>query len=124
MSNGYAETAYSASETGGVVVGTARADGTSQAFLWTETDGTRLLQDVLASQGVDLAATGWTRLIEARAVSADGRTIAGLGTRTGSDWEAFVVHLDAIPEPGTAVVFGLGCAVLLLRRHRRHAPSP
>lgn len=121
LTNGYAQTAYSASDGGEVIVGTARADEISQAFLWTEADGTRLLQDVLASQGIDLAAAGWTRLIEARAVSADGRTIVGLGTRTGSDWEAFVVHLDAIPEPGTAVVFGLG-ALLLASRARRRRP--
>lgn len=122
MSNGYAQTAYSASEGGGVIVGTARANESSLAFLWTEADGVRLLQDVLASQGVDLAAAGWTHLIEARAVSADGRTIVGTGTHSSTSWEAFIVHLDAIPEPGTAVVFGMGCVVLALRRGVRGRP--
>lgn len=116
LSNGYAETAYSASEGGEVIVGRARADASSHAFLWTEADGVRLLQDVLASQGVDLAAAGWTRLVEARAVSADGRTIVGTGTHSSTSWEAFVIHLDAVPEPGTAAVFGIGCLVLGLRR--------
>ena len=49
------------------------------------------LRDVLSSQGDDL--TGW-ELIEARDVSADGRTITGRGSNAAGQEEAWLARLD------------------------------
>jgi len=59
--------------------------------MWKASLSTVDLNTYLAAHGVDL--TGWT-LNEARAVSADGRTIAGNGTHNGVR-EAWVVRLGA-----------------------------
>jgi probable HAF family extracellular repeat protein len=69
--------AYGVSANGSVIVGTSRTQQGSEAFLWTQCDGMRSLQEILTTDfGLDL--TGW-RLLEARAVSADGTTIVGYG---------------------------------------------
>ena len=69
-----------------------------QAILWDASNGTRSLQSVLATQyGMDL--TGWT-LQELRAMSADGKVMAGNGLHNGSA-EAWVVLLDVVPPAPT-----------------------
>jgi hypothetical protein len=76
------------------------------------------LWDVLVAQGVDPAADGWSRLVEARGVSDDGNTIVGYGWRNGYD-EAFVA---VVPEPGTwALLIGGGLAAAWFGLRRRRA---
>lgn len=81
------------SSVGPVVVGVADTDLGSEAFIWQ--DGVmRNLQDVLANDlGLDL--TGW-RLESARAISADGTIIAGVGFNPSGDREAW---LATLPPP-------------------------
>jgi uncharacterized membrane protein len=103
------------SDDGSFVVGAADGDGL-QAFIWTEEGGTVALQPLLTHFGLDL--TGW-RLAQARAISADGKTIAGLGFNARGFPEAW---LATVPEPSTWLLAGmaLGFATLtkLLCRHR------
>jgi probable HAF family extracellular repeat protein len=99
---------------GSVIVGSGRAEETNLAFIWTEADGFRAVQDVLASEyGLDL--TGWT-LQHAFDVSADGRTIVGIGTNPDGDTEGWIA---VIPEPSAGLLFGLGLGVLSCRRRSR-----
>ena len=56
----------------------ANAEGSVVAGLWTELDGARPLEEILAFAGVQ-DAFGW-QLAEARHISADGRVIFGTGT--------------------------------------------
>jgi len=72
------------------------ADGPKEAFLWDAGHGTRQFQNVLATQyGVTL--NDWT-LQEIRAISADGRVIAGNGMHDGVT-EGWVVTLVPYPPP-------------------------
>jgi PEP-CTERM motif len=85
----------------------------------TAGSGMQRLWDVLLAEGVDPAAGGWTVLTEALAVSLDGNTIVGYGTRNGNT-EAFIA---VVPEPATGVLFGValgGIAVASRRRGRRN----
>lgn len=77
--------AYGVSDDGSVVVGRASIPGPcgpfgcgsdGRAFIWDATNGMRDLQQLATEGGVDL--TGW-KLVEARGVSADGRTVVGNG---------------------------------------------
>jgi probable HAF family extracellular repeat protein len=90
--------AWDVSDDGSVVVGySAPAPGGGyEAVRWTAGSGMQRLWDVLLAQGVNPAADGWTILSEAYAVSADGNTIVGYGTRNGNT-EAFRVVLPSIP---------------------------
>ena len=84
------------------------------AFIWDDVNGYRNLQSVLVGYGVDM--TGWS-LSQASAISADGRTIVGLGTHNGLT-EGFVA---TIPEPGTFAALAMGMASIggmLIRRRR------
>ena len=62
------------------------------------------LWDVLLANGVDPAADGWTQLIRASGVSANGNTIVGYGIRNGNI-EAFVA---VVPEPASSACSALG----------------
>ena len=61
---------------------------------------------MLTALGVDL--TGW-QLASALGISADGNAIAGYGINPSGQTEAFIA---VIPEPGTALLMGLGLAGL------------
>ena len=72
----------------------------------------RLLSDVLRGQGIDF--TGW-KLHSVDDISADGRTIVGLGTNPDGNIEVWIA---TIPEPSTALLLGMGLAVLAIRTRR------
>ncbi len=83
--------AHSASAGGTVIVGrAARAEGLV-AFVWTPAAGMRKLSDVLEGCGINLSE--W-QLTIAYGVSADGRTIVGLGAHHGGS-EAWIARIPA-----------------------------
>lgn len=93
--------ATAASEDGSVIVGWAdNSGGGSAAFIWDETNGMRSLEDVLATYGVSLPA-GWSGLGYATGVSADGRTIVGVGG--DPTYLAFRATLPPPNQPPVAV---------------------
>jgi uncharacterized membrane protein len=103
--------AFAVSADGSVIVGTVGPDsGGRNPFVWTESDGVRLVDDVFVSHGLDLS--GWT-LESARDVSDDGRTIVGWGRNPSGDLEGWIA---VIPEPSTAFLMGLD-----LGEHGMHA---
>ena len=105
---------------GSTVVGYA-ATPSNEAFLWTSAGGMQRLWDVLLANGVDPAASGWTSLDFAQAISADGKTIVGQGIHNGNQ-EAFVA---VIPEPSSLALLGFGGVLLIRpRRYRRQPASP
>ncbi|MCH7726911.1 MAG: hypothetical protein IH991_10570, partial [Planctomycetes bacterium] len=93
--------AAAVSDDGTIVVGQnftgPGSNPTSQdAIIWDEANGPRKLKELLVSQfGLDL--TGWT-LQQARAISGDGRTIAGPGINPAGQNDVWVVQLDGQPE--------------------------
>lgn len=98
---------------GSIIGGFAINDGVWDAAIWNDT-GVHFIQDLLAAAGVEVDGT----LRAVTAISADGRTFAGHGTRTGSAFgyfEAWVVTIP-VPEPGTAMLLALGLATLTRRR--------
>ena len=110
----FAGGANATSADGQVVVGQSSSASviSGEAFLWTAEDGMRSLHDLLATDlGLDL--TGW-RLITARAISSDGRTIVGLGRNPNNINESWIA---TIPEPGTFSLLAFG-GLFLLRRKR------
>ena len=86
----------------------------SEAFIWDATNGMRELDQVLTDLGLDL--TGWT-LVEARDISADGRTIVGTGTNGSGQSGAWIA---VIPEQGTTARRALGIGRLPRRRYAAH----
>lgn len=72
--------AFDVTADGSIVVGRAQMPDFSNAFIWTATTGLVSLRQTLINQGVDVS--GWT-FNDARAVSADGLTIAGNGIFNG-----------------------------------------
>ena len=101
---------------GSVVVGTGSSASGVEAFVWTSSGGMGRLWDVLLASGVNPAASGWTGLSGAYAITPDGNTIVGSGTRNGNT-EAFVA---VVPEPASLSPMALGGIFLLRRRRRCH----
>lgn len=89
---------------GSLVVGSMapRSSG-STAFVWDADRGVLRLEDYLESLGVDL---GGLSLLSADSVLADGRTIFGFAY--DRDTRVVIPYLAVIPEPGPAVLIGLG----------------
>jgi probable HAF family extracellular repeat protein len=77
VSLGIAGAGYAANTNATVIVGRTAA---GEAFIWDATHGARMLATVLTSVGADL--TGWT-LYDAKAISGDGKVIAGNGSHNG-----------------------------------------
>ena len=100
--------ARSVSDNGRVVVGQFDQGG-QKAGIWTLERGAEPLVDYLASFGISIPAN--VSLLDATAVSADGRTIAGYTGAPGSVFQGFVV---TIPAPPAALALG----ILLSRRRR------
>lgn len=113
--------ALAVSSTGSTIVGTAHvfSAGGPSAMIWDETDGMRLLSEVLAGQGDDLM--GY-RLFRATGISADGLTITGTAGRPGGGFEAFVATLEpsiaSVPEPSSLAVWLVVPLCGLTRRRR------
>ncbi len=82
---------------GAVIVGvgnTADSQTDADAFIWTEADGMRKLQDVLVNDhGLAAELAGW-RLLRANAVSADGTVITGYGLNPDGLREAYVAIIE------------------------------
>lgn len=111
--------AHAVSADGSVVVGRSAVGGVAprgddRAFIWDARHGMRDLAGVLTELGADLR--GWT-LTEARAVSDDGRTIAGDAIDPDGREVAFVA---VVPEPGIGMMAAaMVMRGLLCRRRRR-----
>ncbi|MBT8462259.1 MAG: hypothetical protein KJO44_07010 [Gemmatimonadetes bacterium] len=105
--------AFRTSADGSIVVGEFAEDlvnGRSYRAVYLDAAGEMHdLNVVLRAMGIDL--TGWT-LVSARDVSADGRTIVGFGLGP-SGLEAWIA---VIPEPGTALLIGVGLMALARAR--------
>ena len=105
---------------GSVVVGQSGLE----AFIWDEIHGMRDLKDVLTTDyGLNL--TGWT-LWEATAVSANGKTIVGMGLMPTDElhapqWRAWVA---LIPEPSTLLLGTLGIVLAAIWRTNRVCGTP
>jgi probable HAF family extracellular repeat protein len=100
---------------GSVVVGNSYPRFGSEAFIWTTGGGMQNLREFFIAGGAT-GLNGW-RLDDARAISADGRTIVGAGTNPAGNQEAWVA---TIPEPNTLMLAALASFALLvtLRRPR------
>jgi uncharacterized membrane protein len=111
--------AVDVSADGQAIVGRAFTPGPGPlqwAFLWTEADGMRKLNDVLTELGIDL--DDWI-LTNAASISADGRTIAGTGVNPDFGLEGWVAYL---PEPRGGALAGAALATLAALRARRARP--
>ena len=93
---------------GRVIVGNADSGGPSlEPFVWIESEGMFSLTDWLEADGVDLE--GWV-LRSALDVSADGRTIVGMGTNPDGFTEAWIA---TIPEPWASTLLLVGLSFLV-----------
>ncbi len=115
---GFYSRALAVSGDGAVVVGTAAGTGQQdEAFIWDTENGMRALHQVLSSLGLEVS--GW-ELIGATGVSADGKTIVGYGKAPWNTGPAAVdVWIATIPEPHTALLLGMGLAMLAGARRAR-----
>ena len=104
MAGGIASSATAISADGRVVVGFGDISGTAGAFIHHDLTGMVCLQDYLAGIGVDMS--GWSQLLRANAVSADGRFVVGNGIFNGQE-RAFIADLGVIPAPGALALLGL-----------------
>ena len=97
---------------GSVIIGSGTTTSGAEAFIWTDAAGMRPLQDVLVDDlGLDLG--GFTRLLDATGISADGLTIVGTGINVDGNTEAFIAR---IPEPTSALLMLLASLIVIRRR--------
>jgi len=108
LPGGNFSSAFGVSADGATILGQSAGGG---AFVWDSVNGMRPLDQLLISLGVDL--TGWVDLVQATGISADGKTIVGLGFSGAGRLEAFIA---VIPEPSSALLMGLGLIGLGARR--------
>ncbi len=115
---GYRSVAYGVSADGAVVVGWAEfASSQQHAFRWTQAGGMEDLNATYAS-----LLTGGSNLIEATAISPDGRYIVGVGFNAATGrTEAFLLHTrcdgdvngDGVVDDADLLIvlfnFGSGC---------------
>jgi probable HAF family extracellular repeat protein len=97
---------------GSVIVGDSITNLGSEAFIWDSGGGIRNLRGLLIGLGDDL--TDW-QLVDARGVSADGRTIVGLAENISGHQEAYVARLGpngAVPAPTSCLLAALGAISL------------
>lgn len=102
---GFTGNPYATSHDGSVIVG----ETGSGAFIWDETHGLRLIDQLLSDAGI--AHSGF-RLAAATGVSADGLTISGFGYKDiggGHYYEqSWVLSLSPVPEPKIAETLAAG----------------
>lgn len=104
--------ARAVSDDGSVVTGFLSNAMIQLAAVWTAARGMEPLTDYLTANGVTLPPG--TTLIDAYAVSADGRTIAGIGGVPGLGTQGFVA---TVPAPGMLGLLGV-LAMSAVRRGR------
>jgi uncharacterized membrane protein len=114
----YESVAMDVSADGSTIVGYADSADGQNAFIWTPTGGTQLLQNVLADD-LGLNLQGWT-LSSAYGISSDGLHIAGGGIDPAGDPEGFVA---TVPEPSTIACIAVLVAGLTVRRRTPIAVS-
>lgn len=106
---GYQESeADSVSGDGEIVVGTSSTEKCNEVFIWTQSSGIGLLQDVLVSQGIS-ELSEWERIGHA-AISPNGRWIAGTGENPEGQREAFIASLNRDDLSGFSINAGLNDA--------------
>lgn len=110
--------ARAVSDNGRVVVGQIDT-GTLHAGIWTPERGPELLSDYLASFGISIPAN--VSLLNATAVSADGRTIAGYTGLPGQVRQGFIA---VVPSPATAGILAAAFLAAPRRRRSRRSASP
>ncbi len=123
--------ALGVSADGRTVVGVSKGDTSNfgRAFLWTEVGSAGLmspLMDVLLDRGADLSY--WRSLLNATAISPDGRWVVGTGINVAGNTEAFLVDLSAGEAPvgeggSVALLMGLAAAGLGVMGGRRVGPQ-
>jgi uncharacterized membrane protein len=87
----FSSIARGVSADGSVIVGSGRASDGLQAFIWDAENGMRRIDELLETDfRIDLE--GWV-LSQALGISADGRTIVGVGENPSGETEAWVVVL-------------------------------
>lgn len=100
--------------------GQGNSDLGPEAILWDEAHGVRNLREVLVGLGLGPQLDGWI-LTEARAMSADGLTIAGVGINPDGITEAWIA---TIPAPGSTLALIAGsCFMGVRRRHVQSEPG-
>jgi probable HAF family extracellular repeat protein len=104
---------------GKTIYGFSAAPGINeQGWVWTEATGMRTLDDVLINDhGLGEELDGWL-LWRVSDVSDDGLVLLARGRNPAGNLEDFVV---VIPEPGTAILLGIGLCTLAARRPRSTA---
>lgn len=112
--------ASDASGDGSVIVGFGTDSTGRKASIWLGDGPILNLQEFASSQpGLTSALEGWN-LLEATAISDNGRFIAGFGTNPLGQREAFLLELAPIPEPSTyAAIIGAASLGLAILRRRR-----
>lgn len=109
--------AVDATADGSIVVGGATTGTDSDPFIWDEAHGMRNLVDVLINDyGLDAELAGWD-LIEATAISDNGKVIVGNGINPEGNFEAW--RADLVPEPNSALLCSLASTVCLLSWRQR-----
>jgi len=89
--------ALGVSDDGSVVVGRSGWRPPLDAFIYTDATGMLKISDYLTSKGVVIP-TGWV-LLEAYAITPDGRTVAGTGTNPAGRVEGWVATLPGVTLP-------------------------
>jgi uncharacterized membrane protein len=110
----FASLAMAVSADGSIIVGQGTMEGgpfgfgATRAFIWDRPHGLRPLRDVLVNDyGLAQELEGWD-LFRAQSISADGRTIVGLGINPDGLGEAFVAYLGPPPPYCPADLDGNG----------------
>lgn len=112
----YSSVAVDVSADGEIVVGYGETPfDRLEAILWDPTNGLRSMDEALSNLGLDL--TGWT-LTEARAISADGKVVVGVGRNPSGYLEGWMASSDfwPVPEPSTALLVLAGMVGVAPRR--------
>jgi uncharacterized membrane protein len=93
----------------------------SRPMIWDAAHGSRYLFDVLSQEyGLGPALDGWRNVGHVRAISADGKTLTGVGVNRDGFREAWVAFLGTpVPEPHSALLAVLSVLALWAVRSRR-----